>query len=109
MWFARRPINSWDRNAFISDVKYGSPSYTAQMNHVDHNMIIANVRAAAEGSLRVFFQGLEQAAVADAHVGKRRGFVAAVEQPAARREVAPGQRAMDLPFERGHHVGLCPV
>ena len=47
MWFARRPINSWDRNAFISDVKYGSPSYTAQMNHVDHNMIIANVRAAA--------------------------------------------------------------
>eukprot|EP01045_Picozoa_sp_COSAG04_P007790 COSAG04_NODE_415_length_14711_cov_7.685464_14_plen_97_part_00 len=48
MWFARRPINSWDRNAFISDVKYGSPSYTAQMNHVDHNMIIANVRAAAD-------------------------------------------------------------
>ena len=73
MWFARRPINSWDRNAFISDVKYGSPSYTAQMNHVDHNMIIANVRAAAEGSLRVFFQGLKQAAV-PAQYGASQGF-----------------------------------
>ena len=39
------PINSWDRNAFISDVKYGTPSYTAEMNHVDHNMIIANYGA----------------------------------------------------------------
>ena len=28
------PINSWDRNAFISDVKYGTPSYTSAMNHV---------------------------------------------------------------------------
>ena len=39
------PINAWDRNAFISDVKYGKPSYEAQMNHVDHNMIIANYGA----------------------------------------------------------------
>ena len=39
------PINSWDRNAFISDVKYGYPSYTAEMNHVGHNMIIANYGA----------------------------------------------------------------
>ena len=39
------PINSWDRNAFITDVKYGSPSYTAQMNEVGGNMIIANYGA----------------------------------------------------------------
>ena len=38
-------MNSWDRNAFISDVKYGRPSYTAQMNQVDHNFIIANYGA----------------------------------------------------------------
>merc|ERR1712190_706578 len=39
------PINSWDRNAYISDVLTGKPSYTAQTNHVDHNMIIANYGA----------------------------------------------------------------
>ena len=30
-------MNSWDRTAYISDVKYGTPSYEAQMNSVDHN------------------------------------------------------------------------
>ena len=30
-------MNSWDRTAYISDVKYGRPSYEAQMNSVDHN------------------------------------------------------------------------
>ena len=37
-------MNAWDRTAYISDVKYGAPSYEAQMNSVDHNFIIANVR-----------------------------------------------------------------
>ena len=40
------PMNSWDRNAFLSDVYNedagGAPSYTAKMNHVRNNMIIAN-------------------------------------------------------------------
>eukprot|EP00928_Gymnodinium_smaydae_P025336 TRINITY_DN20214_c0_g1_i1.p1 TRINITY_DN20214_c0_g1~~TRINITY_DN20214_c0_g1_i1.p1 ORF type:complete len:1042 (+),score=101.64 TRINITY_DN20214_c0_g1_i1:41-3127(+) len=39
------PINSWDRNAFISDVLTGKPSYTSQTSHVDHNMMIANYGA----------------------------------------------------------------
>ena len=36
------PINSWDRTAYISDVLTGEPSYSAAMNHVSKNMIIAN-------------------------------------------------------------------
>jgi hypothetical protein len=38
------PINSWDRNAYLSDVAYGpdNPSYDAAMNNVVNNMIIAN-------------------------------------------------------------------
>jgi hypothetical protein len=36
------PINSWDRTAYISDVLTGEPSYSAAMNHITHNMIIAN-------------------------------------------------------------------
>ena len=35
-------MHSWDRTAYISDVLYGTPSYEAQMNSVDHNFIIAN-------------------------------------------------------------------
>lgn len=38
-------MNSWDRTAYISDVKYGTPSYTAQMNGVYENFIIANYGA----------------------------------------------------------------
>eukprot|EP01051_Picozoa_sp_SAG22_P011782 SAG22_NODE_1164_length_5294_cov_3.888162_2_plen_66_part_00 len=38
-------LHCLQRNAFISDVKYGKPSYEAQMNNVDHNMIIANYGA----------------------------------------------------------------
>ena len=38
-------MNAWDRTAYISDVKYGKPSYEAQMNSVDHNFIIANYGA----------------------------------------------------------------
>jgi len=38
-------MNSWDRTAYISDVKDGTPSYTAQMNSVDTNFIIANYGA----------------------------------------------------------------
>ena len=34
-----------DRTAYISDVLYGTPSYEAQMNSVDHNFIIANYGA----------------------------------------------------------------
>ena len=30
-------MNSWDRTAYISDVKYGTPSYEAQMNNVNNN------------------------------------------------------------------------
>jgi hypothetical protein len=40
--------NRWrnrDRTAYISDVLYGTPSYEAQMNSVDHNFIIANYGA----------------------------------------------------------------
>jgi len=36
------PMNSWDRTAYLSDVATGEASYTAQMNSVDHNFIIAN-------------------------------------------------------------------
>ena len=36
------PINGWDRTAYISTVKYGTPSYEAEMNHVAQNFIIAN-------------------------------------------------------------------
>ena len=36
------PLDDRDRTAYISDVKYGTPSYEAQMNSVDHNFIIAN-------------------------------------------------------------------
>ena len=53
------PINSWDRNAFISDVKYGTASYEAQMNHVDHNMIIVSrctVTTAASDKLLLLTQ-----------------------------------------------------
>ena len=39
------PINSWDRNAFISDVYDGTPSYTAKTNSVAKNFIIANYGA----------------------------------------------------------------
>ena len=28
-------MNSWDRTAYISDVKYGRPSYEALMNQVE--------------------------------------------------------------------------
>lgn len=35
-------MNSWDRTAYISDVKYGAPSYEAQMNNVNNNFIIAS-------------------------------------------------------------------
>lgn len=38
-------MNSWDRTAYISDVKYGTPSYEAQMNEVNNNFIIANYGA----------------------------------------------------------------
>eukprot|EP01048_Picozoa_sp_COSAG05_P002817 COSAG05_NODE_122_length_17611_cov_47.044655_15_plen_83_part_00 len=38
-------MNSWDRTAYISDVKYGSPSYEAQMNQVNNNYVIANYGA----------------------------------------------------------------
>jgi len=38
-------MNAWDRTAYLSDVKYGKPSYEAQMNSVDHNLIIANYGA----------------------------------------------------------------
>jgi len=38
-------MNAWDRTAYISDVKYGKPSYTAQMNGVYKNFIIANYGA----------------------------------------------------------------
>ena len=38
-------MNSWDRTAYLSDVKYGYPSYTAAMNNVEHNFIIANYGA----------------------------------------------------------------
>ena len=38
-------MNSWDRTAYISDVKYGRPSYTAAMNQVANNFIIANYGA----------------------------------------------------------------
>lgn len=37
-------MNAWDRTAYLSDVKYGEPSYEAQMNTVNNNFIIANVR-----------------------------------------------------------------
>lgn len=36
------PINSWDRQPFITDVAYGTPSYDAGFTSVDHNFIIAN-------------------------------------------------------------------
>ena len=32
----------WDRTAYLSDVKYGTPSYTAQMNNIQNNFVIAN-------------------------------------------------------------------
>ena len=38
-------MNSWDRTAYISDVKYGRPSYEALMNQVNNNFIIANYGA----------------------------------------------------------------
>ena len=38
-------MNAWDRTAYISDVKYGAPSYEAQMNSVNNNFIIANYGA----------------------------------------------------------------
>lgn len=38
------PLDDRDRTAYISDVKYGTPSYEAQMNSVDHNFIIANCK-----------------------------------------------------------------
>ena len=38
-------MNAWDRTAYISDVKYGTPSYEAQMNSVNNNFIIANYGA----------------------------------------------------------------
>ena len=38
-------MNAWDRTAYISDVKYGKPSYEAQMNNVNNNFIIANYGA----------------------------------------------------------------
>ena len=38
-------MNAWDRTAYISDVYNGKPSYTAQMNGVYNNFIIANYGA----------------------------------------------------------------
>jgi len=38
-------MNAWDRTAYISDVYDGTPSYTAQMNNVNNNFIIANYGA----------------------------------------------------------------
>ena len=38
-------MNSWDRTAYLSDIKYGTPSYEAQMNNVQNNFIIANYGA----------------------------------------------------------------
>ena len=35
-------MNAWDRTAYISNVKYGRPSYEAQMNQVNNNFIIAS-------------------------------------------------------------------
>eukprot|EP00666_Eupelagonemidae_sp_cell4sb_P008797 gene8797-5156_t len=36
------PINTWDRNAFITYVRTGEPSYTSAMSDVSKNFIIAN-------------------------------------------------------------------
>ena len=36
------PINSWDRQPFLTEVAHGTPSYDAAMNSVDHNLIISN-------------------------------------------------------------------
>ena len=38
-------MNSWDRTAYLSTIKYGTPSYEAQMNTVQNNFIIANYGA----------------------------------------------------------------
>merc|ERR1719223_1007712 len=38
-------MNAWDRTAYLSDVKYGTPSYEAQMNVVSNNFIVANYGA----------------------------------------------------------------
>jgi len=42
-------MNAWDRTAYISDVKYGTPSYEAQMNNVNNNFIIANCKPFSPG------------------------------------------------------------
>ena len=39
------PINAWGRAPWLTDVKDGTPSFTAKMNHVTHNFIIANYGA----------------------------------------------------------------
>eukprot|EP00475_Leptophrys_vorax_P015850 TRINITY_DN2221_c0_g1_i2.p1 TRINITY_DN2221_c0_g1~~TRINITY_DN2221_c0_g1_i2.p1 ORF type:complete len:721 (-),score=206.27 TRINITY_DN2221_c0_g1_i2:490-2652(-) len=36
------PINSWDRQPFLTDVRDGTPSYTPAMNDIQRNFIIAN-------------------------------------------------------------------
>ena len=46
MWFVRRPINSWDRQPFLTDVRLGpgdpSGSYQPAYTAVRRNFIIAN-------------------------------------------------------------------
>jgi hypothetical protein len=36
------PINSWDRQPFLTDFLNGTPSYTPQVNDIQRNFIIAN-------------------------------------------------------------------
>ena len=48
------PINSWDRQAYLSDVELGGePSYGAAMNNVKNNYIIANY-GSSQGFVRVY-------------------------------------------------------
>ena len=39
------PINSWDRQPFITKIANGKPSYDPKVSTVDHNYIIANYGA----------------------------------------------------------------
>jgi len=56
-------MNSWDRTAYISDVKYGTPSYEAQMNNVNNNFsafvpcsLLLAVQSGIDGHTHVFIQ-----------------------------------------------------
>ena len=56
-------MNSWDRTAYISDVKYGTPSYEAQMNNVNNNFsafvpssLLLAVKSGIDGHTHVFIQ-----------------------------------------------------